>query len=43
MNILANNHNKYMLQALAMPIAQSVADFTKVLDAQQDNEHQLGK
>ena len=32
-----------MLQALAMPIAQSVADFTKVLDAQQDDDHQIEK
>ena len=35
MNILANNHNKYMLQSLAMPIARSVAD------AEQDDDHQL--
>ena len=37
MNILANNHNKYMLQALVIPIAQSVADFTNGKDAQKDD------
>ena len=43
MNMLANNHNKYMLQSLAMPIARFVTDFTTRADAEQDDDHQLKK
>jgi len=32
-----------MLQALAMPIARSVVDFTNCSDAQQDDDQQLEK
>ena len=32
-----------MLQALAMPIARSIADLTDGSDAQQDDDHQLEK
>ena len=40
-NILAKNHNKYMLQSLAMPIARSIADFTKCSEAEYEDDHQL--
>ena len=38
---LANSHNKYMLQALAMPIARSILDFTNDPIAKEDDSHQL--
>ena len=40
-NILAKNHNKYMLQSLAMPIARFIADFTKRSDVEHEDDHQL--
>ena len=43
MNMLANNHNKYMLQSLVMPIARFIADFTTRADAEQYDDHQLEK
>ena len=41
--MLANNHNKYMLQLLAIPIARSVVDFTTRVDVEQDDDHQIKK
>ena len=40
-NILANNHNKYMLQEFATLIVWSVKDFNNGSDAQQYFEHQV--
>ena len=42
-NILANNNNKYMLQALAIPITWYVTTFNNGSDAQQYYEHQVEK
>ena len=43
MNMLAKTHNKYSLQSLATPIARSVAYFTTIPNANQDDDHQLEK
>ena len=40
-NILAKNHNKYMLQSLAMTIVRSIIDFTKRSHAEHEDNHQL--
>ena len=42
-NILAKNHNKYMLQSLAMLIAMSIAYFTKRSDAEHEEDHHLNQ
>ena len=43
MNNIANNHNEYILQGLAMSIARSIIDLNNGSYAQQDDDHKLEK
>ena len=43
MGNLANNNNNYMLQAMAIPIAWPVTNFTNGSNAQYNDDHQLEK
>jgi ATP-dependent DNA helicase PIF1 len=42
-NILVDNHNKFMLQSLNMPIARSVAELLGASEAHQQDDDQLEK